>query len=59
MLAKYINKQVTEKVIMTLFQCGFSFTGASSHHLNSYYRIAQNVGGMKLWRNHSTRAIGR
>ena len=23
------------------------------------YRIAQNVGGVKLWRNHSTRVIGR
>ena len=24
-----------------------------------YYRIAQNVGGVKLWRNHSTRVIER
>ena len=25
----------------------------------SAYHIAQNVGGVKLWRNHSTRVIGR
>ena len=28
-------------------------------HTQPKYRIAQNVGGEKLWRNHSTHAFGR
>ena len=27
--------------------------------LEIVYRIAQNVGGVKLWQNHSTRVFGR
>ena len=30
-----------------------------THTCTNTYRIAQNVGRVKLWRNHSTRVIGR